>query len=132
MSAADDAIKVKLAEWAEVFESGDAAATAALHTDDAQAFPPNAPAVRGRQDLENLWRELIDAGVKVKNLDPIEVDARDDLGFLLAKFSLEVPEEGGGVRTETGKVVDVLKRQADGNWKFHTTAWNMDTPLPGQ
>ena len=132
MSAANDDIKVKLAEWAEVFQSGDAAATAALHTDDAHAFPPNAPAVRGRQDLESLWRELIDSGVKVKNLVPIEVGTGNDLGFLLATFSLEVPNEDGSVRTETGKVVDVLKRQGDGSWKFHTTAWSTDAPPPGQ
>ena len=132
MSAADDAIKVKLAEWAEVFQSGDAAATAALHTDDAYAFPPNAPAIQGRQGLESLWREFIDAGIKMKSLDPIEVETRDDLGVLLGNFALEVPNEDGSVRTEKGKVVDVLKRQADGSWKFFTTAWNMDEPLPGQ
>jgi len=45
--------------------------------------------------------------------------------------TLEIVEYETGSRTrEKGKFIDIYKRQKDGSWKIHATAYNSDKPQP--
>lgn len=46
------------AKWSEFFSKGDFAGVASLYTDDAIAFPPGSPMVRGKAAIEAMWRGL--------------------------------------------------------------------------
>jgi hypothetical protein len=43
-------------KFAEAFNKGDAAAVAAMYTEDAYVLPPGAEMVKGRNAIEALWR----------------------------------------------------------------------------
>jgi len=38
------------------------------------------------------------------------------------------PKEGGPTTTYDAKGIDVLKRQADGSWKYYISCWNYNGP----
>ena len=116
-------------QYADAFNRGDIAAIAALHTEDVVYLPPNASAVSGRQGVESTAKELLDAGWKNMSFSSVQVGSDGDLAYHVGTFSIDAPTDEG-MTTETGKFVDVYKRQADGSWKIHVTIFNSDTPLP--
>ena len=117
-------------QYADAFNRGDLAAIAALHTEDVLYLPPNASAVSGRQGVESTAKELLDAGWKNMSFSSVQFGSDGDLAYHVGTFSIDAPTDEG-MATETGKFVDVYKRQADGSWKIHVTIFNSDTPLPG-
>ena len=44
-------------KFAAAFNKGDAAAVAAMYTEDAYVLPPGADIVKGRNAIEALWRQ---------------------------------------------------------------------------
>ncbi len=116
-------------QYADAFNRGDPAALAALHTEDVLYLPPNASAVSGRQGVESMAKEHFDAGRKNMSFSSVQFGSDGDLAYHVGTFSVDAPTDEGMTR-ETGKFVDIYKRQADGSWKIHVTIFNSDTPLP--
>ena len=114
------------------FDRGDAGAIAALSTEDATMLPPNSPAVKGKQAIEADYKRLFEMGVRNGSLDTVEVGSDGDLAYHVGTYSLDVPSKDGTSERDTGKFVDIYKRQADGSWKIHVSINNSDEPLPGQ
>ncbi len=117
------------AQYADAFNRGDIAAIAALHTEDVVYLPPNASAVSGRQGVESTAKELLDAGWKNMSFSSVQFGSDGDLAYHVGRYSVDVPTDEG-TTTDSGKFVDIYKRQADGSWKIHVTISNSDTPLP--
>src|SRR4029079_6451441 len=46
------------AKWMSFFNKGDFAGVASLYTDDAVAFPPGAPMVKGKAAIGAMWKGL--------------------------------------------------------------------------
>lgn len=44
-------------QWAEAFNKGDAAAVAAMYTEDAYVLPAGAEMMKGRSAIEAFWRQ---------------------------------------------------------------------------
>jgi uncharacterized protein (TIGR02246 family) len=110
--------------------SGDPQALADLFTDDAVLLEPDAPAVIGRKAiLDGNKKEKIEhpGGKTVK----YKVDVKDtqivgDWAFEWAYFESSYREtEKAPVQSFRGKTLRVMKRQADGSWKFARMMWNL-------
>ena len=125
----EQAIKDADAQYADAFNRGDLAAVAALHTEDVLYLPPNAPTVNGKQGVESLGKELLDAGWKNLSFSSVQIGSDGDLAYNVGTFSVDTPTDEG-MTAETGRFVDVYKRQADGSWKICVTIFNSETPLP--
>ncbi len=118
------------ARYVEAFNRGDAAALAAFYTEDATMLPPNSPAVRGKQAIEADYKHVFATGVRNLSLDTVEVSSDGNLAYHVGTYSVDVPSKDGTTMRDTGKEVDIYKRQADGSWKLHVETWNSDKPLP--
>jgi uncharacterized protein (TIGR02246 family) len=109
------------AKWAESFSKGDFAAVASLYTDDAVAFPPGWPMVKGKAAIGAMWKGLAQqvsdpkvTTVEVKRLGP---HAAREIGTFSLKTKEATPKE------LTGKYV-VVWEKVRGRWKLAADIWN--------
>ena len=103
----------------EAFDSGDAAAAAALYTDDAMLFPPNMEPVSGSSAIQAFWAETIAAGMTV-DLKTKEVSGAGDMLLEVGGYSITAPD---GSHADHGTFM-VLYKNVDGDWKLHRDIWN--------
>jgi len=109
------------------FNRGDAAGVAAGYTEDGQVLPPGAPALSGRQAIEQFWRSIMDMGVREVELRTEHAEAVGDLAYEVGSATLTIRPEGGAVATDTVKYAVVWKRQAGGPWQLAVDIWNGST-----
>ena len=107
-----------------IFKSGDAAALAALYTEDGQVLPPNSDFVQGRQAVQGFWQAIMDMGIKRGRLVTGEVEDHGDTAIEVSTFALL--GEGGQVLDE-GRYI-VMWKQEDGGWKLHRDISNSSLP----
>ena len=76
------------------YSQGDVAGVVALHTKNAQLFPPNSDCVTGGQALQALFQALIDTGIKAIKLETIETerygDTASEIGMSITRASPNV------------------------------------------
>ena len=108
------------------FNSGDAAALAALYTEEGQLLPPNSGFVSGREAIQGFWQAVMDMGIKGARLETGEVEAHGDTIVEVSTFKLL--GEGGQVLDE-GKYI-VIWKQEGGGWKLHRDIFNSSLPAP--
>lgn len=119
------------AEFSAVASRGDAAAIAALYTDDAVVLAPNAEMVRGKQAIKGLFDGMIQQmGAPQLTLRTIQVDEVGDMANEIGEYTLKFQPAGGEPVTDIGKYVVIWKRQGDDSWKLHIDVWNTNSPLP--
>jgi uncharacterized protein (TIGR02246 family) len=109
------------AKWAEFFNKGDFAAMAALYTDDATAFPPGSPMVKGAAAIGAMWKKTAEGvsdpkitTLDVKSLGP---SAAREIGTFSLKTKGPTPQE------VTGKYVVVWEKVGN-DWKLAADIWN--------
>jgi uncharacterized protein (TIGR02246 family) len=112
----------------EVVRQGDAAALAALYTDDATLLPPDSEMIQGKQGIEAFWSQGIKMGIKDLVLTTLDVFGSGDLAYEIGKFTLTVQPEGQEPVEQKGKYVVVWKQAADGSWKLHVDIFNYIIP----
>jgi len=116
-------------KFAEAVLQGNAAAMAALYTDDATLLPPNSEMIQGRQNIEEFWKTAIPMGVKDFINPIVDVSGSCNLAYVISNYTLTNQPEGQEEPIEdVGKYVAVWKLQADGSWKMHVDIWNSSMP----
>lgn len=115
------AIEKVNAKWVELFNKGDFTGVASLYTDDAVAFPPGSPMVKGKAAIGAMWKGLAEqAGdpkiitIEVKRLGR---SAAREIGTFTLKTKGPTPKE------LTGKYV-VVWEKVRGRWKLAADIWN--------
>jgi uncharacterized protein (TIGR02246 family) len=107
--------------WIDFFNKGDFVGVATLYTEDATAFPPGSPMVKGRAAIEAMWKNMAEqiADPKLTTLDvkPLGPSAAREIGT----FSLKT--KGPTPREVTGKYV-VVWEKVGSDWKLATDIWN--------
>jgi hypothetical protein len=68
------------------------------------------------------------SGFKV---DIVELDGRGDLAYVRGNYSMTLNPPGVPPVPDSGKYVEVWKRQADGAWKAIYDSWSSDLPVFG-
>ena len=105
----------------------DWATLANLYTDDAILLPPNAPMVKGRAMIQ-AWLEKFPP-VTDFTLNSVQVDGRDDLAYVLGTFTMTiVPPGASGPIRDSGKYIEIRRRQSDGRWLISADIFNSDLP----
>ena len=121
-----DAIVAANQKWMAGVKQGDAAAVAALYTEDAQLLPTNSDFVSGSEAIQTFWQGVMGMGVKQAKLETIEVEAMGNTAYEVGKYTLFADE---GQMIDQGKYV-VIWKQKDGQWKLHKDIWNTSVSPP--
>ena len=128
LSDADIAAIEEVGEsWIAAANADDWAAVAALYTENAVFMPPNGPAVQGRAAIQAFGEAFPPASGWM--LNPVEIDGRGDLAFVRGTFSMTIEIPDMEPYQETGKFIEIRRKQADGSWLLATDIFNSDTPL---
>jgi uncharacterized protein (TIGR02246 family) len=109
--------------WTAAFNKGDAAAVAALYSEDAYVLPPGSAMVKGRAAIEAFWRQaaqqMTDAKLTTLDVLPLGRSAAREIGTVTLKTKSQPPQE------VVGKYV-VVWRKVGRDWKLATDIWNTD------
>ena len=110
--------------WEAAFNSGDAAAMAALYTEDAVLLPPDGAMVKGRDAVQVFWQGFIDAGLSNGDLVNVAIEEDGDTATQIGTFTIDVPDGNGGTVVFAGKYIIVWKTGDDGVKRIHWDIWN--------
>ena len=129
---AADAVRAQIeqanARFTDAFNRGDAQALAAMYDADAVVLAPNAPPMRGRQNIEALWSGAKQQGFKTVNLVVNSVEVIGGHAIELGSYTLVIQPPGQTETTDRGKYMVVWKRQPDGTWKLYRDMFNTSMP----
>jgi len=102
-------------------------ALAAMYADDAILCPPNQPAVKGRAAIK-AWMAAFPPITLFKITD-VRVEGHGDLAYAHGVYELTMTPPGApGPVKETGKYLDIRKKQKDGRWLYSVDMFNSDLP----
>ena len=110
-------------QWAAAFNKGDAAAVAALYTEDAYVLPAGAELVKGTNAImgfmDETAKQLGDAKLTTVDVLPLGRTAAREIGTFSFKTKATPPQ------VVVGKYA-VVWRKIGGQWKLATDIWNMN------
>ena len=101
------------------FEAKDIEKSLSFYVDDPVLFVPKGPAVIGKDALRKAFQPFMSLpGLKATTSGVIiDVAQSGDLAFERGNFTNTITDAKGKTTTESGKLVLVWKKQADGSWK---------------
>ncbi len=121
------AIEEGSAAFVAATNANDWGGVAALNTEDAVMMGPNGPAVEGRAAIEAFFAAY--PPFSGFTLNPVEIDGRGDLAFVRGTYSLTLEIEGMEPTPDTGKYIEIRRKQADGSGVLAADIFNSDSPL---
>lgn len=121
------AIRAAADEFEEAGANNDWAAVAALYTEDAVLMPPNAPSVTGRAAVQEVFGQFPTLTSFELTIDDIQ--GSGDVAVVRGSYTLAMDIEGQSVE-DSGKYLEVRRKQADGSWPLVIDTWNSDIPVP--
>jgi uncharacterized protein (TIGR02246 family) len=124
------AIRATVDSFTNAIKKGDYGAAASYYTEDAVFMPPNAPAVKGRAGIQKAFESF--GRVSAFSQPIAELDGVGDLAYARLDADLTfTPPNGTAAMTDKAKVLIVMRKQADGNWRTTTGMVNSNLPMPG-
>ena len=120
---ARNAIEKANARFTKEFEQHNAAAIAAMYTEDSIVLPPGQEMVKGRPAIEQFWKSTMNAGVKSAVLTTLDVTISGDLAVEVGTVELAIAPEGKSAAKSFAKYLVVWKREG-GAWKLHRDIWS--------
>jgi len=118
------AIEAGNLKFGEAVRKGDAAAIAALYSEDATVLPPDSAIVKGRQAIQAAWNGSLQMGVKDAVLTTIDIFGAGSYAYEIGKVLLTIQPAGQAALQQTAKYVVVWKKAASGTWQLHVDIWN--------
>jgi len=128
-----NAILTVVERWHAATREKNIAAILELVDEDVVFLPSALPPVRGKQEVEQMYRNFFPRYREIRQEAGIEeVRIAGDWAFLWGTDELRLtPQSGEPEIHMKGKGLSILKRQSDGSWKFWRGINNM-TPRPAE
>jgi uncharacterized protein (TIGR02246 family) len=124
--ADEAAIRKMYQDWEEAVSRKDIAYLLNFITDDAVFMPPGQPLIRGKSQVEALYKMSFDKFTMDQNFQIEEIQICGDWAFVWGIDSAVLtPLDGGPVVHGRGMGISILRRQPDGSWKFSRGINNM-------
>ena len=119
-------------QWSAAAGRNDLDATVSYYADDAVLLAPNTSIAKDAKAIRESWAGLLGPNTAVSwKPSKIEVARSGELGYLYGTYELTIKDPKGGPAVhDTGKILEVWKKQADGKWKCIVDTYNSDLPLP--
>jgi uncharacterized protein (TIGR02246 family) len=119
-------ISANEAAWAAAANRGDAAAVAAMYTENATMLPPGADMQKGRAAIEKTVGSIGHSGVRNFTLTTLDVEQLGpNAAREIGEFSLDAPGPKKKPVKVYGKYATVWK-QVGGKWLLDVDIWNMN------
>jgi uncharacterized protein (TIGR02246 family) len=118
-------------QWSATAARNDVEGTIAFYANDAVLLPPNAPIATDQKSIRESWAGLLGPNTAVSwKVSKVQVAKSGELGYLYGTYSLSIQDPKGGPQvSDTGKLVEIWKKQADGKWKCIVDTYNSDLPV---
>lgn len=127
LSAADiDANKAVSQAFVTAVLAKDWDAATGLYTDSATLLPPNAPVVVGTAGIHAFLAAFPPLSELTITVDAVE--GTGDLAYAQGRYHLTVAAEGSPV--DSGKFLDIRRKQKDGSWKYVADMFSSNAPAP--
>jgi uncharacterized protein (TIGR02246 family) len=123
-------VEAREKEWVKAFNGGDASGVAGLYTEDGRVLPPNSDVVQGRSAIEGFVAEFLAMGASI-SFDLLGAHESPDLCAVVGRYELEFRPEGAPPQKDSGKFIEVWRRQPDGSWLMAEDIFNSSLPAPG-
>jgi uncharacterized protein (TIGR02246 family) len=123
------AIRALYDVWVPAVKSRDWETAASLYTEDTVVMPPNMPLIEGREAAKLFLENY--PPVKEISFSPLEIDGYGDIAYVQGTYSLLIQPEGAPEPIhDTGKYLEIRRKQEDGSWLLALDIFNSDLPLP--
>ena len=126
----EQAIRDTNTRWLDLIVKKDAAAVAALYTENGAFMAPNAPIATGRAAIQAAWQGMFEMPEVALTFEPDEivVSSSGDMAYDRGTYKFSAAGEGGPM-TDEGKYV-VVWRKVDGKWLVAADIFNSNNPAP--
>jgi uncharacterized protein (TIGR02246 family) len=129
-AADESAIRALDAQWSKAAEAKDVDGTVSYYSDDASLLAPNAPIASDKQGIRGAWASLLGTDTSLSwQANKVEVSRSGDLAYVQGVYQMTSKDARGKLVSDTGKFVEVWKKQADGKWKTVADIFNSDMPV---
>ena len=98
------------------------------YTDDAMVLPPNAPAVTGHAAIEAMFKTF--PPITAFELQTEEVEGTADLAYVRGRYTMTMTPPGAPAIADSGKYLEIWRKQSDGSWKSVRDMFSSNIPLP--
>ena len=129
--AADEAVLRRAeTDWVAAAQTHRAADWVAFYAPDAAVLPPGEPAaVTGPAISASIAAFLALPELRVTWApNRVEIARAGDLGYSWGSYQLSYKDAKAKPMRDTGKYVEIWRRQPDGGWKCILDSWNSDQP----
>jgi uncharacterized protein (TIGR02246 family) len=129
LSQADVASINKVSETqAKAILAKDWTTFADVYVADAVLHPPNEPAVKGRAAIKAFAERF--PSVTDFKLTNVTVDGCNDLAYVVGTYTMTIAPAGTTAPIkDSGKYVEVRRKQRDGRWLIAVDTFNSDLPV---
>ena len=127
MTDARDQIRHLRESYMRCQQAGDAEGCVRHWDADGVLLPPNEPSVKGAEALLSWYRAAFKEFSLDFHLSYDEIQVNGDWSFASGTDSGTVtPKAGGDPIEDSGKFLEIHRRQPDGSWKFARHMWSSD------
>lgn len=121
------AIEEARTRFAQAINQGDVVAVTGMYEENAALMPPNMPRVDGKISILEMMNGMGALGDFQSSNVAFLGDG--DLVVVTGRYSLRMLPPGGTIAVaDTGKFVEVWRRQEDGAWRMAVDIWNSNLP----
>jgi uncharacterized protein (TIGR02246 family) len=113
-------------QWLKAFNGGDASGVANFYAEKARLMPPNVDILEGRPSIEAFVKEFLQTGAKL-SFELLTVHDAGDVCVSVGRYEMTFPADAPG---DSGKFIEVWKRQSDGAWRIVDDIFNSSLPAP--
>jgi ketosteroid isomerase-like protein len=118
--------------WSKTAGSHDLDGTLAFYAEDAIIMPGDARIVSGEKAIREVWAPMLAPNALVSwQVQQTEVARSGDLGYVRGVYQLVMKSAAGKKTTtisEHGKLLEIWKKPADGQWKCVIDNFSADAP----
>ena len=121
------AIEAQEQSFSKSMIAGDVAGVVkSYYAPDAVFLPPNEPAVSGSAAVERALKAF--PPLSVMKMQTEEIVGAGDLAYVRGKYQMTMNPPGAAPITDSGKYLEVFRKQADGSWKNARDAFSSNLP----
>jgi ketosteroid isomerase-like protein len=127
-SADENEIRKADTAWSHAAETKDLDKCVSYYANDASVFPFNAPIANGKDQIRQLWSQLMSKPGFGLSFRPtkIEVSKSGEIAYETGTFELKLNDAQGNPTNTPGKYVVVWKKQPNREWKAVADIFNTD------
>ena len=130
LAAVKSAIQTANTAVVAAVNAGDVSKVLTNYADEAVFMFPNAPAMRGRAEIEAGLKAMMEgATFSDMKFTTEDVMLSGDIAVETGSNEMTITPKGGKAMVDKGNYITVWKRQADGSWKVVRDVSNSNLPM---